>query len=114
MFGLPIVFTPFIISFPAGLILYWITTNVWTIGQQYVVKSSAAGRRRRRRRRSRGQGREAAAAAAAEEESAAVARWREPSGQAPRAELPDPEPAERVRAILERTLAALELDADVA
>ena len=25
--------------FPAGLVLYWITTNVWTIGQQYVVKT---------------------------------------------------------------------------
>ncbi len=39
MFALPVIFTPFIISFPAGLILYWITTNVWTIGQQYAVKS---------------------------------------------------------------------------
>jgi YidC/Oxa1 family membrane protein insertase len=39
LFALPVVFTPFIISFPAGLILYWITTNVWTIGQQYVVKA---------------------------------------------------------------------------
>lgn len=38
MMGLPIVFIPFIISFPAGLIVYWITTNVWTIGQQYTVK----------------------------------------------------------------------------
>jgi YidC/Oxa1 family membrane protein insertase len=41
MFGLPIVFVPFIISFPAGLILYWITTNVWTLGQQFVVKQVA-------------------------------------------------------------------------
>jgi len=39
LFALPVVFTPFIISFPAGLILYWITTNIWTIGQQYVVKA---------------------------------------------------------------------------
>jgi YidC/Oxa1 family membrane protein insertase len=37
MIGLPIVFVPIIIGFPAGLVLYWITTNVWTIGQQYVV-----------------------------------------------------------------------------
>ena len=37
MLVLPFVFIPFIISFPAGLILYWITTNVWTIGQQAVV-----------------------------------------------------------------------------
>jgi YidC/Oxa1 family membrane protein insertase len=38
MFILPLVFVPFIISFPAGLILYWITTNVWTIGQQFVIQ----------------------------------------------------------------------------
>lgn len=38
IFILPLIFVPFIISFPAGLILYWITTNVWTIGQQLVVK----------------------------------------------------------------------------
>ena len=41
MFGLPLIFVPIIISFPAGLIVYWITTNVWTIGQQYVVKQVA-------------------------------------------------------------------------
>jgi YidC/Oxa1 family membrane protein insertase len=38
MFALPVVFTPFIINFPAGLVIYWITTNVWTMGQQWVVK----------------------------------------------------------------------------
>jgi YidC/Oxa1 family membrane protein insertase len=38
IFMLPLIFVPFIISFPAGLILYWITTNVWTIGQQLVIK----------------------------------------------------------------------------
>jgi YidC/Oxa1 family membrane protein insertase len=38
MFALPVIFTPIIISFPAGLVLYWITTNVWTIGQQYAVR----------------------------------------------------------------------------
>lgn len=38
MLALPFVFIPFIITFPAGLVLYWITTNVWTIGQQYVIQ----------------------------------------------------------------------------
>ena len=38
MFVLPFIFVPFIIGFPAGLVLYWITTNVWTIGQQIAVK----------------------------------------------------------------------------
>jgi YidC/Oxa1 family membrane protein insertase len=38
MFALPVVFVPFILNFPAGLIVYWIATNVWTMGQQAVVK----------------------------------------------------------------------------
>jgi YidC/Oxa1 family membrane protein insertase len=38
IFIMPLIFVPFIINFPAGLILYWITTNVWTIGQQFAVK----------------------------------------------------------------------------
>jgi YidC/Oxa1 family membrane protein insertase len=38
MFVLPLIFVPFIIKFPAGLILYWITTNFWTIGQAYVIQ----------------------------------------------------------------------------
>jgi YidC/Oxa1 family membrane protein insertase len=38
MFAMPFVFVVFIINFPAGLIVYWITTNVWTIGQQLLVK----------------------------------------------------------------------------
>jgi YidC/Oxa1 family membrane protein insertase len=38
MLALPFVFAVFIVNFEAGLIVYWITTNVWTIGQQLVVK----------------------------------------------------------------------------
>src|SRR3954452_12546404 len=38
MLAMPFVFTVFIINFQAGLIVYWITTNVWTIGQQLLVK----------------------------------------------------------------------------
>lgn len=38
MIGLPFLFTTFIISFPAGLIVYWITTNLWTVGQQYLIR----------------------------------------------------------------------------
>ncbi|MDX6673253.1 MAG: YidC/Oxa1 family rane protein insertase, partial [Solirubrobacteraceae bacterium] len=39
--ALPLFFVIFIISFPAGLIVYWITTNCWTIGQQYIVRRTA-------------------------------------------------------------------------
>jgi YidC/Oxa1 family membrane protein insertase len=38
MLGLPFVFSIFIAGFPAGLLVYWITTNIWTVGQQYIVK----------------------------------------------------------------------------
>jgi YidC/Oxa1 family membrane protein insertase len=38
MMLLPLFFVIFIISFPAGVILYWITTNAWTILQQYVLR----------------------------------------------------------------------------
>jgi YidC/Oxa1 family membrane protein insertase len=38
MLALPFIFVPFVITFPAGLVLYWITTNVWTIGQQAVIQ----------------------------------------------------------------------------
>jgi YidC/Oxa1 family membrane protein insertase len=35
---LPIVFIPFILSFPAGLMVYWLTTNLWTTGQGVVTR----------------------------------------------------------------------------
>jgi YidC/Oxa1 family membrane protein insertase len=35
---LPIVFLPFILSFPAGLMIYWLTTNLWTTGQGIVTR----------------------------------------------------------------------------
>lgn len=38
MLLLPLFFVIFIVNFPAGLILYWITTNAWTIGQQWVIR----------------------------------------------------------------------------
>jgi YidC/Oxa1 family membrane protein insertase len=41
MIALPFVFVPFILNFPAGLIVYWITTNLWTVGQQYVIRRTA-------------------------------------------------------------------------
>ncbi|HEX8073993.1 MAG TPA: YidC/Oxa1 family membrane protein insertase [Thermoleophilaceae bacterium] len=38
LFLFPIFFSFIIIRFPAGLIVYWITTNVWTVGQQLFVR----------------------------------------------------------------------------
>jgi YidC/Oxa1 family membrane protein insertase len=38
MLAMPLLFVLFVINFPAGVIVYWITTNTWTMAQQYVVK----------------------------------------------------------------------------
>ena len=76
MFALPFVFVIFIFNFPAGLIVYWITTNVWTIGQQLAVKKlypkpvpatagGDGGRRRQARAREAAESAAAATAAAA-------------------------------------------------
>lgn len=35
---LPIAFLPFILGFPAGLMIYWLTTNLWTTGQGLVTR----------------------------------------------------------------------------
>jgi YidC/Oxa1 family membrane protein insertase len=35
---LPVLFVPFILKFPAGLMLYWLTTNLWTTGQGLVTR----------------------------------------------------------------------------
>jgi YidC/Oxa1 family membrane protein insertase len=38
MLLLPLVFVLFIFKFPAGLLVYWITTNLWTVAQQYLIR----------------------------------------------------------------------------
>jgi YidC/Oxa1 family membrane protein insertase len=41
MMLMPLIFVVFVIRFPAGLIVYWITTNAWTMAQQYTLKRLA-------------------------------------------------------------------------
>ncbi len=38
MIALPFFFVIFVWQFPAGLLVYWITTNLWTIVQQAIVR----------------------------------------------------------------------------
>src|SRR4051812_19411277 len=38
LFLFPFLFVPVVINFEAGLLIYWITTNTWTIGQQLFVR----------------------------------------------------------------------------
>ncbi len=37
MYLLPVVFGFISWQFPAGILVYWVTTNVWSIGQQWIV-----------------------------------------------------------------------------
>jgi YidC/Oxa1 family membrane protein insertase len=39
MMVLPFVFVPVIINFQVGLVLYWSTTNLWTVGQGLITRS---------------------------------------------------------------------------
>lgn len=38
MMVLPLVFITFVARFPTGLVLYWVTTNLWTVGQGLVTR----------------------------------------------------------------------------
>jgi YidC/Oxa1 family membrane protein insertase len=38
MLLLPLVFVFIVIGFPSGVLVYWITTNLWTMGQQYFIR----------------------------------------------------------------------------
>ena len=35
---LPFAFIPFVINFKVGLVLYWMTTNLWTVGQGLITR----------------------------------------------------------------------------
>ena len=35
---LPVVFVPFLLNFPVGLVIYWVTTNLWTVGQGLITR----------------------------------------------------------------------------
>ncbi|MFX4291837.1 membrane protein insertase YidC [Streptomyces bohaiensis] len=60
MYIFPILFAVFGINFPVGVLIYWLTTNVWTLGQQmYVINrnptpGSLAFQQRQERLRKKG------------------------------------------------------------
>jgi YidC/Oxa1 family membrane protein insertase len=39
LLALPLVFLFFVAAFPAGLMIYWVTTNLWTTGQGLVTRT---------------------------------------------------------------------------
>jgi YidC/Oxa1 family membrane protein insertase len=60
MYVFPIIFAVFGINFPVGVLIYWLTTNVWSMGQQmFVIKrnptpGSVAFEQRQERLRKKG------------------------------------------------------------
>ncbi len=76
----PVMFAPFIAGQAAGLAVYWIATNVWSLGQQMVVQKVIPAPAPPSR--SRREGDQGAAAPAAQEEEAQVALSLGPAGQA--------------------------------
>jgi YidC/Oxa1 family membrane protein insertase len=42
---LPVGFTLFLLNFPAGLFVYWITSNLMTLGQNFVIYNYGPGRK---------------------------------------------------------------------
>jgi YidC/Oxa1 family membrane protein insertase len=38
MMVLPVFFITFLLRFPMGLVLYWVTTNLWTVGQGLITR----------------------------------------------------------------------------
>ena len=44
MRAMPVFFIFILYRFPAGLMLYWVTTNLWTIGQQIIIRRTAPKR----------------------------------------------------------------------
>jgi YidC/Oxa1 family membrane protein insertase len=69
MLVLPIAFIPLIANFPTGLVLYWMTTNLWTVGQGLVTRRLAPKPKAPEKRSSR-----TPAKAAARDEPAAAAK----------------------------------------
>jgi YidC/Oxa1 family membrane protein insertase len=79
---LPIVFIPFVLNFPSGLMVYWLTTNLWTTGQGLVTRrlmpKSQPPPKRSSRTPPKAEVEEAAAKAAQPQQKAAAAGGQQP------------------------------------
>jgi YidC/Oxa1 family membrane protein insertase len=79
---LPIAFLFVVLNFPAGLVMYWMTTNLWTVGQGLITRRLAPKPQPPAKRSSRTPARQEADS---------------DDGAEPRAETPAPKPAEAGR-----------------
>jgi YidC/Oxa1 family membrane protein insertase len=82
---LPIGFTAFLLSFPAGLFVYWITSNLVTLVQNYVIYNHGPGKKTADDKKASGKDRTSTNGATGTQED------RNPNGQhTPRGEDEDP------------------------
>src|SRR5215203_4983023 len=83
---LPIAFIPFVLNFPAGLMLYWLTTNLWTTGQGLITRRPTPKREPPPKKSSRTPPKSevAAAAAVADGTNAKPAAEKKPATTPPR------------------------------
>jgi YidC/Oxa1 family membrane protein insertase len=68
MMVLPLVFVTFLLNFPVGLVIYWVTTNLWTVGQGLITRRLMPRPQPPERRTSRTPPKEAAPAPAVNSE----------------------------------------------
>ena len=87
MMVLPLIFITVIAHFPIGLVIYWVTTNLWTVGQGLVTRRLVPKTRGRRHR--------GAEALVADAPPAARGRRRERSGEPARSRPPRRSPGRR-------------------
>jgi YidC/Oxa1 family membrane protein insertase len=84
MMVLPLLFIGFIAHFPAGLVLYWVTTNLWTVGQGLVTRRLVP--------RTPAGGKAAAASNGPKRSSRTPPKSPQPDAQAPPKPAPQPAP----------------------
>jgi YidC/Oxa1 family membrane protein insertase len=88
MYLLPIIFAVTGVNFPIGVLMYWFTTNLWTMGQQfYVIRRmptpGSAAEEALRARKARRAGRRGRPLPEEQAASPATAEMPKPSGQRP-------------------------------
>lgn len=82
LYMLPIVFAVSGVNFPIGVLIYWTTTNLWSMGQQfYVIRRNPTPGSEAERRLKERQARKAAAKGLPLPEEAAPAEPEKPKGQ---------------------------------
>ncbi len=83
----PVIFMISGVSFPLGVMFYWLTSNFWTMGQQFLVirnmptPGSIAHRQREERLARKGKLSKAAPVEAVEEETPATTQRQQPAGK---------------------------------